>query len=95
MKKLFILILALNLLCISCDTSDDVIPEELNYCEMDNTNCYAVRMGNLYEPTGEEPEVLLPEGTNIYTGDFVFCQLPHGTIFFSAGYYFRVDCRYE
>lgn len=95
MKKLFILILALNLITFSCSTDDDSVTPELNYCEQEESNCYAVRMGINYEPTGEEPQVLLPEGTNIYTGDFVFCQLPHGTVFFSAGYYFRVDCRYE
>ncbi|MDC7249135.1 MAG: hypothetical protein PQJ49_04375 [Sphaerochaetaceae bacterium] len=93
MKKF--LFLALILLSFSCTSDDVTTPEEVNYCELEETNCYAVRAGVNYEPTGEEPEVLLPEGTNIYSGDFVFCSLPHGTVFFSAGYYFRVDCRYE
>ena len=94
MKIKHLIILLLAFFMLNCQTEDDSV-QELNYCEQDDTNCYAVRMGINYESTGEEPEVLLPEGTNIYTGDFVFCQLPHGTVFYSAGYYFRVDCRYE
>ena len=93
MKKLLFL-LTFSMLIFNCST-DDTVTQETNYCELDNTNCYAIKLSNDYVPTGDEVETLLPEGTNIYTGDFVFCSLPHNTVFFSAGYYFIVDCRYE